>query len=63
MAIPYGPTNFHSTVVKPYYTEEASEDEQQCDPEDKQHYQTDRVNQSDNDTEPIIENNQVQNHG
>jgi hypothetical protein len=36
--MPYGPTNFRSTVVKPYYTEEALEDEQQRGQANKQQH-------------------------
>jgi hypothetical protein len=60
--MPYGPANFQSTVVKPYYTEKAPEDK-----DDQSHNEShdnqphkkvdqNQDNQSDNDTEPIAKN-------
>jgi hypothetical protein len=53
VAMPHGPANFHSTVVKPYYTEEAPDDDQ---PHDDTAPTT-------GNTEPTTGNEQVQYHG
>jgi hypothetical protein len=45
--MPYGPTNFCLTVVKPYYTEEAPDDDE---PHDDQPH-----DDQPNDTEPTAE--------
>ena len=68
VAMPHGPTNFRSTVVKPYYTEEASEDEQQRDQANEQQHgeqeqdQAGQISQSD-DNEIIVDTNQPQRRG
>src|SRR3981189_1291086 len=68
VAMPHGPTNFRSTVVKPYYTEEALEDEQQRDQANEQQHgeqeqdQAGQISQSD-DNEIIVDTNQHQRRG
>jgi hypothetical protein len=52
VAMPYGPANFCSIVVKPYYTEEAPDDDK---PHDDQPHD-DQPNDTEPTTEPTTEN-------
>jgi hypothetical protein len=68
VAMPHGPANFRSTVVKPYYIEEIPEDEQQRGQANEQQNgeqgqdQADQISQSD-DNEIIVETDQPQRRG
>jgi hypothetical protein len=67
--MPHGPANFRSTVVKPYYTEEAFYDDQ---PDDQADQSNDNTEPDDTEPtaeptteniEPTARNEQVQHHG
>src|SRR5258707_1086154 len=68
VAMPHGPANFRSTVVKPYYIEEIPEDEQQRGQANEQQNgeqgqdQADQISQSD-DNVIIGETDQPQSRG
>jgi hypothetical protein len=59
--MPHGPANFCLMVVKPYYTEEAPNDNQHHD--DQPHDDQPHDDQSHDDTAPTTGNEKVQHHG
>jgi hypothetical protein len=64
MAMPHGPANFYSTVVKPYYTKEVLENKQHYDdqPEENNKLTAKTTEPTTKNTEPTARN-EVQYHG